>query len=128
MNELIVAMFTVLRLTEQSTVDNIPEKAIGGYQIRPIYVKDVNRIAGTKFTHEDARDDRKAQRMIAIYLRYYGDRYEELTGLKATAYVLGMIHNGGPNGYRNASKKARDYGRRAAKFYTQMILEEDEDE
>ena len=117
MNELIIIMFTVLRLAEQSTLDNVSEKAIGGYQIRPIYVRDVNRIAGTKFTHEDARDDRKAQRMIAIYLKHYGEKYEKATGKKATAVVLGMIHNGGPKGYLNTSKGALKYARRCSYFY-----------
>lgn len=123
MHELIVAMFTILRLCENSTVDNLEEQAIGGYQIRPVFVKDVNRIAGTEFTHEDARNDRLAQQMIYIYLKHYGERYRLKTGKEPDARVLGMLHNGGPSGYLNKTKTALDYGERCSNLYLQWRLE-----
>jgi hypothetical protein len=121
MHDLIVAMFTILRLIEDSSTDNLKENAIGPYQIRPIFVEDVNRIASTRFVHEDARHERKAQQMIYVYLMHYGARYEGRTGQEADASVLGRIFNGGPFGYTKEATK--DYGERCQNLYEQWVEE-----
>lgn len=75
-------------------------RAIGAYQIHKEYVDDVNRIYGTGFTYEDRKDPEKSKRMVRLYLRYYGARYEQITGKKVTVDILARIHNGGPNGWK----------------------------
>lgn len=126
MNELITAMFTILRLVENSPVDNHKEQAIGGYQIRPIYVREVNRILALKkvdktYVHEDARNDRIAQQMIFIYLKFWGDKYEKEMGRKPDASVLGRIHNGGPTGWKKSA--TLDYGYKCSRLHRQWELE-----
>jgi hypothetical protein len=122
MNEIIKAMFTILMLVEDSSTDNLKEHAIGVYQIRPIFVKDVNLISKHEvFSHEDARNARKAQQMIFIYLTYWGNKYEEKTGYRVDAETLGRIINGGPNGWKKSS--TREYGERCKNLYEQWKLE-----
>lgn len=78
---------------------NEGEKAHGRYQIRPIYLADGNRFAGTNYTLEDMHDAAKAQQVMDAYLRHYGDAYVRNTGKPLTQEVLSRIHNGGPKGY-----------------------------
>jgi len=120
MNHMIMIMLKVLILCENSHTDNISEQAIGQYQIRPIFVQDVNRIAGTSYRHKDARDERLAQAMIFTYLRHYGKAYERNTGKKATPTVLAMIFNRGPQGYRATGPIALRYARNAEKYFFQL--------
>ncbi len=75
-------------------------KAFGRFQIWAAYVKDVNRIAGTSFSHSDAYNPEKAAYMVSIYLTHYGRVYERKTGNRPSSEVLCRIHNGGPNGWR----------------------------
>lgn len=126
MNELLLAMMSILVLVEDSSTDNVKEQAIGIYQIRPIFVEDVNRIiklkGGTEsYEHEDARNARKAQQMIFVYLTYYGKQYKVATGNDPDAFILGRIFNGGPKGYQKDS--TLDYGYRCENLYDQWKLE-----
>ena len=75
-------------------------KALGCLQIHAIYVRDVNRIAGTEYTHTDAFDRVKSITMTGIYLAHYGKRYTRITGKPVTYEVLARIHNGGPDGWK----------------------------
>lgn len=75
-------------------------KARGRYQIWPCYVDDVNRIAGTSFTHNDAHDPSKARQMVLIYLTHYGEIYRRRTSQRPSVEVFCRIHNGGPAGWR----------------------------
>jgi len=116
MEQLIESMLTILLLCENSHVDNKKENAIGKYQIRPIFVEDVNRILGVDvFEHSQARKKEYARRMIRTYLYHYGKRYKKVTGQEPTIEVLARIFNGGPNGYMKISTK--NYGLRAKNFY-----------
>lgn len=65
-------------------------RAIGLYQIQPIFVKDVNRIAKTKYTLADRYDPIKSAQMVRIYLSHYGKG--------KTILELAAIHNAGPRG------------------------------
>ena len=85
-------------------------RAVGLYQIHPIYVADVNRIAGARYTLSDRTDPAKSREMVVIYLRHYGERYERITGKKATLEVLAAIHNGGPNGWKKP--KSTEYAKK----------------
>jgi hypothetical protein len=84
--------------------DGIP-RAYGCLQIHAIYVRDVNRIAGTEFTHADVLDRDIAIECATIYLTTYGRRYDRITGRPVTAEVLARIHNAGPNGWRKSCSK-----------------------
>lgn len=68
-------------------------------QIARIYVRDVNRIYGTKFSHVDVTDIGSAVAMTRLYLAYYGRVYELRTGLDCTDEIFARMHNGGPKGY-----------------------------
>ena len=81
-----------------SRVFNVLENAAGLYQIRPIYLADVNRLIGyRKYTLLDRFDPVKARQIVTIYLRHYGKG----KSLEAMA----RIHNGGPAGWRKACTK-----------------------
>ena len=74
---------------------NESEDAAGLYQIRPIYVADVNRILGREeYTLADRFNPERANEMVKIYLTHYGK------GL--TVLDMARIHNGGPKGYKKA--------------------------
>jgi hypothetical protein len=77
-------------------------RAVGPAQIWEITVRDVNRIAGTRYTLADRRDLTKAAEMFRIYTDFYGARY----GYPITDETRARIWNGGPNGPRN--KRATD--------------------
>lgn len=54
----------------------------GLLQIRPIYVKEVNRIAGTDYTHEDALDVDKSLEMFALMQAHYNPERDLETALR----------------------------------------------
>lgn len=68
-------------------------------QIARIYVRDVNRIYGTSFSHVEVNDLDSAVAMTRLYLAYYGSVYEIRTGLDCTDEIFSRMHNGGPKGY-----------------------------
>ena len=84
---------------------NKREFAAGLYQIRPIYLKDVNRILGYPcFSLDDRYDPIRAAQMVFVYLSHYG-RCMNIA-------FLARIHNGGPDAWRNDPKwfvKHREY-------------------
>jgi hypothetical protein len=97
--ELLSILLRAIAIVESDngiTSDNV-------YQITPIYVQDVNRIAGTSFTMSDALDRSASEEMMLTYWEHYGKRYERLTGKKVTMEVLARIHNGGLNGYKKSA-------------------------
>ncbi len=79
-------------------------KAVGNFQIWPIYVKDVNRILGVdKFTLADRWDTVKSRDMVRIYLKHYAS--EARLGREPTLEDMARIHNAGPNGYKKDCAK-----------------------
>lgn len=82
---------------------NSKEQAMGRYQIRPVYLKDVNRISGRNYTMDDTLDAQTALEIVQIYTEYYAKVYSERTGLPVTDEVIARIHNGG--GYKGALKE-----------------------
>ena len=67
-------------------------RAIGVYQIHRLYWKDGIRILDVEWPYKEARDPRKARRVVTAYLRHYGKGKSLLD--------MARIHNGGPRGYR----------------------------
>ncbi|RLC36790.1 hypothetical protein DRH27_04730 [Candidatus Falkowbacteria bacterium] len=66
--------------------------SVGAYQIRPIYLADVNRIIGSdKFALNDRYDREKSRTMTRIYLTYYGS--------ELSLYEKAALHCAGPDGY-----------------------------
>lgn len=76
------------------------------YQLRDIYIDDVNRILGYKmFKYEDKLDVGKSREMMLVYWRWYGSAYEAKTNNVVTYSVLARIHNGGPDGWKKYATK-----------------------
>jgi soluble lytic murein transglycosylase-like protein len=73
---------------------NKKENAAGLYQIRPIYLKDVNRFSKEQFNLADRFDPVKSARIVTLYLQHYcpGGSLE----------MMARVHNGGPAGHKKA--------------------------
>ena len=94
-NDLLAAIAQVESSGDPNAV-NKKENAVGLYQIRPIYLKDVNRILGySKFKLADRYDPELSQQMVSAYLLHYG-RNKSLE-------AMARINNGGPKGYKKQS-------------------------
>lgn len=85
---------------------NAKEDAAGRYQIRMIYLEDVNRINKTHYTSDDRFDPVKSLEMVRIYTTHYASVYSKRTGNPITDEVIARIHNGG--GYRGALKASTE--------------------
>lgn len=75
------------------------------YQIRDIYIDDVNRICNMKVSYDAKYNTDKSEQMMILYWQYYGERYQRLTGKPVTYEVLARIHNGGPDGWKKYATK-----------------------
>lgn len=68
--------FRALRLAESSDRASVKPgdrgKSHGIYQIKGIYLSDVNRVYKTNYTLEDRYDPVKAHRIVVLYLRHWG--------------------------------------------------------
>jgi hypothetical protein len=94
---------------------NTREAAAGIVQIRPQCLADINRIAqmlglAVRYSAADRFNAAKSRRMWDLYLRFWGEQYEEDTGRAPTDEVYARIWNGGPTGWRKGT--TRDYWRR----------------
>ncbi len=70
-------------------------RAVGCLQIWPVMVKDVNRIAGTRYTLADRKDRQKSIEMAHIYLAHYAKN--------DTLENAARKYNGGPAGHKKQS-------------------------
>lgn len=73
---------------------------LGAYQLRKIYVDDVNRIAAmnrlaVRMSYADRYDKDISRAATNLYLSYYGGTFEEMA----------RKHNGGPNGHNKECTK-----------------------
>ena len=110
---------------------NEKEDAAGLYQLRPIYVRDVNRIdrlnhpelKSPQFTLEDRFSITQSAYMVRVYLRHWGGR-ERLSPSSEADWItkLARIHNGGPHGHKKDSTVG--YGARVLELVTLERKEE----
>jgi soluble lytic murein transglycosylase-like protein len=75
---------------------------LGALQIKPIMVRDVNRIMGTHYTHAQVTNRTIATFIANSYLAHYGRNLSDES--------LARLWQGGPKALRNSSTRA--YGRR----------------
>ena len=66
--------------------------AVGAYQIRPIFLRDINRILGwNKYQLADRWDPEKSRAMARVYMNHYGRG--------KTLIEMACQYNGGPRGH-----------------------------
>ena len=95
---------------------NVKENAAGIAQIRPIVVRDVNRILNCPvFGVKNRWEVDASKEMFIAYLTYYGKHYQNRTKKPATLKVLAQIWNGGPYGWRK--KATTKYWKLVRKVY-----------
>jgi len=75
---------------------------LGALQIKPILVRDVNRIMGTSYAHRQMTNRATATFIAQAYLAHYGSNLSDES--------LARIWQGGPSGHRKTSTRA--YGKR----------------
>ena len=75
---------------------------LGALQIRPIMVRDVNRIMGTRYTHQQVTNRTISIFIANAYLSHYGKHLSDES--------LARLWQGGPRGLRKTSTRA--YARR----------------
>ena len=86
------------------------------YQIRNVYVNDVNRIIANAFktpsgapVHpayfypNEVNSKAASELMMKIYWEHWGIHYQRKTGKPVTYEVLARIHNGGPLGWKKSA-------------------------
>jgi hypothetical protein len=79
--------------------DAVNGDAVGPFQIRPIYLQNVNEINGDSYYKlSDRRIPVKCRQMMKVYWRHFAT-FERL-GREPTLQDLARMHYGGPNGYR----------------------------
>lgn len=93
----ILALLVALRDVEST--NGIDPRAGGNeLQITPICVADVNRIYGTSYTIEDAKDRRRSEEIAVLYLSYWGPRCNP----HPDAETFARIWHRGPSKWRDA--------------------------
>ena len=75
---------------------------LGALQIKPIMVRDVNRIMGTHYTHAQVTNRATATFIANAYLSHYGKNLSDES--------LARLWQGGPRGAKKSSTRA--YARR----------------
>jgi hypothetical protein len=102
--------------------------SVGIVQIKPVMVKEVNRICkikglGKKFTLADRKNPRKSEEMFWIYQEFYNPDINWDTITRKDMETLARRWNGGPNGDRKRATKK--YWRKVSKRFN-LELEERE--
>lgn len=77
--------------------------AFGVLQIRPIAIKDVNRIYKTNYTIKDALSVSKSEEIFKLYINFWVRHINKKTGRKITTELIVRTWNGGPTGYKKSS-------------------------
>ena len=83
---------------------------LGALQIKPILVRDVNRIMGTHYAHAQVTNRAIATFIARAYLAHYGRNLSDES--------LARIWQGGPKALRKSSTRA--YGRRVMRQLQSM--------
>lgn len=83
---------------------------LGALQIKPILVRDANRIMGTSYTHQQVTNRAISIDIATRYLAHYGQNLSDES--------LARIWQGGPSGHRKTSTRA--YGKRVMRTLQSM--------
>ena len=83
---------------------------LGALQIKPILVRDVNRIMGTSYAHAQVTNRATATFIAHAYLSHYGRNLSDES--------LARIWQGGPKALKRSSSRA--YGRRVMRELQSM--------
>ena len=83
---------------------------LGALQIKPILVRDVNRIMGTHYVHAQVTNRATATFIANAYLSHYGKHLSDES--------LARIWQGGPQALKRSSSRA--YGRRVMRKLQSM--------
>jgi len=85
---------------------------LGAFQIRPVMVRDVNRIMGTSYAHAQMTNRVIARFIVSSYLAHYGKNLSDES--------LARIYNGGPRGHLKSSTRA--YARRIRRELDKQLV------
>ena len=83
---------------------------LGALQIKPILVRDVNRIMGTSYTHTQVTNRATATFIANAYLSHYGRNLSDES--------LARLWQGGPKALKRSSSRA--YGKRVMRKLQSM--------
>ena len=78
-------------------------RSFGPLQIQQIYLDDIERFAGIKFTIEQIKEECFARIACWHYLKHYAQKIHELENRQVTLEDLARTHNSGPMGYLKES-------------------------
>lgn len=87
---------------------------LGALQIKPILVRDVNRIMGTHYAHSQVTNRAVSTFIAQSYLAHYGKNLSDES--------LARIWQGGPKGHRKTSTRA--YARRVMRELENRTIKE----
>ena len=87
---------------------------LGALQIKPILVRDVNRIMGTHYAHQQVTNRTISLFIANAYLSHYGRNLSDES--------LARIWQGGPNAIHRSSSRA--YGRRVMRELERRTVKE----
>ena len=87
---------------------------LGALQIKPILVRDINRIMGTHYAHQQVTNRAISTFIAQSYLSHYGKNLSDES--------LARIWQGGPNGPRKSSTRA--YARRVMRELEKRTVRE----
>jgi hypothetical protein len=87
---------------------------LGALQIKPILVRDVNRIMGTHYAHQQVTNRAVSTFIANAYLAHYGKNLSDEN--------LARIWQGGPKGHRKTSTRA--YARRVMRELENRTIKE----
>lgn len=88
---------------------------LGALQIKPILVRDVNRLTGAHYTHSQMTNRAVSIAIANAYLAHYGKNLSDES--------LARIWQGGPNGHRKSSTRA--YARRVMRELGNRTIKQD---
>jgi len=120
MKELLKILIPLLAIFESNgnpNAYNNKENAAGILQIRPIMIKDCNRISGeSTYYLKDRWNEEKSYHMAITYLNHYGKKHltSNMTE-EEKIVILARMWNGGPNGWKK--KSTLSYGEKIRKLY-----------
>lgn len=101
---LIAAIMLVESSGGRDTRNGDGGRAVGPLQIHASVVRDVNRIAGTRYTHAQMRDPAIARDVFRRYVSHYATPAR--LGRPVTDQDIARIWNGGPQGWRKPATRA----------------------